>query len=132
MNVRAPLVPPDVVTVTLAAPVVALAAMTNVAVICVALTTVTLFTVTPELLTLTVAPATKFVPVNVTGTLFPAVPLVGLMEVRVGAGGFTVNVTAPLVPADVVTVTFLVPAIAFEAIANVAKQSGLNSPQSHC
>ena len=84
VKVAAPLVPPLVVTVTLAAPSVAFPAMAKVAVICVALTTVTPLTVTPGLLTATVAPAMKFVPVKVTGTLLPTTPLDGLTEVNVG------------------------------------------------
>jgi hypothetical protein len=71
VNTAALVVTPLVVTVTFAAPTVALAAMVNVAVICVALATVTLPTVIPGLLTETVAPETKFVPVRVTGTLVP-------------------------------------------------------------
>ncbi len=55
-----------------------------------------------------VAPATKFVPVNVTGGS-ARTPLVGLIEVSVGGVGgakFTVNGCVPLVPPEVVTVTF--------------------------
>ena len=80
-------------------------AIVNVAVICVLLTTVTPLTVTPTPLTFTLAPATKFVPVSVTGTLVPTVPLDGLTELSAGAGGFTVKVTLLLVPPLVVTVT---------------------------
>ena len=58
--------------------------MVNVAVICVALTTVVLLTVIPAPLRAMVAPATKFVPVNVTGTLCPCTPLVGPIEVSAG------------------------------------------------
>ena len=60
-------VPAPAVTVTLAAPSVALAAIVNVAVICVAQTTLPALTVIPPLLTATVAPEAKFVPVRVTG-----------------------------------------------------------------
>ena len=74
--------------------------MVNVAVICVALTTVVPLTVIPAPLTATVAPATKFVPVSVTGSLCPCTPLFGLIEVSVGGSSrFTVNVCALLVPA---------------------------------
>ena len=84
----------------------ALPAIVNVAVICVLLTTVVLLTVTPVPLTFALAPATKFVPISVTGTLVPAVPLDGLTELSVGAGGgFTVKVTLLLVPPLVITVT---------------------------
>src|SRR5690349_19428384 len=88
-NVTEPLVPPLVVTVTLAGPGAALAAMVNVAVICAALTTITLLTVTPALETATVAPETKLAPVRVTGTVAPWLPLAGLAEVNVGGGGST-------------------------------------------
>ena len=62
--------PPLVVTVMLAGPRAALAAMLKVAPICIALTTTTLLTIL-GLLTATVAPERKFVPVRVTGTLAP-------------------------------------------------------------
>ena len=58
--------------------------MANVAVICVALTTVVLLTVIPAPLTAMVVPDTKFVPVSVTGMLCPCTPLFGLIEVSVG------------------------------------------------
>jgi hypothetical protein len=67
-----PLVPPLVVTVTLAAPVAALPPMVNVAVRVVEFDTVTPLTATPLLATDTVlAPGTKFVPVRVTDTALP-------------------------------------------------------------
>jgi hypothetical protein len=62
------LVPPEVVTVTLVAPSVALPAIVNVAVICVPLITLMLLTVMPAPAP-TVAPLTKLDPVKVTGTL---------------------------------------------------------------
>ena len=114
------LVPPLVVTVTFAAPVAAAAPMVSVAVIWVELTTVTLLAVTPGLLTATVAPATKFVPARVTGTLVPWAPLAGFTDVNAGAGGFTVNTTGPLVPPLVVTVTFAAPVAAVAPMVNVA------------
>lgn len=86
-----PLVPADVVTVTLTAPGLAFPAMANVAVISVALTTCTLLTVIPALAAFTVAPEIKFVPVSVTATLLPGDPLFGLIDVSVGA-----PVTVPL------------------------------------
>src|SRR4029077_20658557 len=79
-------VPAVVFTVTLAAPVAALAVIVKVAVIWVVLTTTILVTVTPELVRFTPAPATKFVPVKVTFTVAPWVPVLGLIPVRVGAG----------------------------------------------
>ncbi len=71
VNTAAALVPALVVTVMLAAPSAAVAPIVSVAVIRLSLTTVTLPTATPGLLTATVAPETKFVPVRVTGTLAP-------------------------------------------------------------
>jgi hypothetical protein len=120
VNTTALLVAPVVVTVTFAAPVAALTAIVKVAVICVALTMATLLTATPLLLTATVAPATKFVPVSVAGTLVPWTPLAGPTEVSVGADGFTVNAAALLVPPLVVTVTFAAPVAALAAFVNVA------------
>jgi hypothetical protein len=120
VNGTAAVVPPGVVTVTLAAPTAALAAMVNVAVICVALVTLTLLTVTPGLPTATVAPETKLEPVKVTGTLVPRVPLVGAMEAKVGAGGLIVNAAGALVPLEALTVTFAAPVAALAPIVNVA------------
>src|SRR5262245_15690607 len=69
------LVPPAVVTVTVRAPAVAAAAITKLAVNDVLLATLTLLTVTPPPETFTVvAPTTKLVPVNVTGTVVPWMP----------------------------------------------------------
>src|SRR5215471_7382811 len=68
----------------------------------------------------TVAPAMKFVPVSVTGTLDPAPPEFGLIPLRAGGGGLIVNTVAGEVPPDVVTVTFVAPGVAFAAIPNVA------------
>ena len=73
--------------------------MTSVAAICVALSTVVLLMVIPVPLRPMVAPATKFLPVSVTGTLCPCTPLVGLIEVSAGGVGgakFTVNVCGVL------------------------------------
>ena len=69
VNVWDPLIPPEVVTVTLSAPSVALLAIVNVAVMAVLLTTATLLTVTPVPVIAIAAPETKFVPVSVTGTV---------------------------------------------------------------
>ncbi len=104
-KVTALLVPPEVVTVTLAVPRAAVGAILKSAVIWVELITLTLLTVTPELLTFTVAGETKLVPVSVTGTVAPCAPLVGLVEVRVGAAEVTAKVTAKLVPPERDTVT---------------------------
>jgi len=105
VKLTAPVVPPGVVTVTLNVPTLALEPIANVAEICCALTTFTLLTVTPGLLTFTVAPETKLVPVSATGTLTPGAPLFGLMEVSVGGAGpldttrFTVDPALIDVPA---------------------------------
>src|SRR5205823_5262069 len=120
VNGVADVVPPLVVTVTLAAAKVAFAAIVKVAVIWVALATVTLLTATPAFATATVAPARFCLPVNVTGTLAPCAPLFGLTLVRVGAGGLTVNGAAEVVPPLVVTVTFDALKVAFAAIVKVA------------
>jgi hypothetical protein len=65
------LAPPGVVTLTVVAPGVALAAMVNVAVIVVVLTTVQALGVTAALATLTVHGAAKLAPVKVIGTAVP-------------------------------------------------------------
>jgi hypothetical protein len=121
VNVTGALLPLVVVTITLAGPVVALAAMVNVAVICVGPVTLTPLTATPGLLTETVAPERKLAPVRVTvDTVAPWGPLVGLIELTLGAGGLTVNVTGGLVPLAVVTLTLAGPSAAIEAMVNVA------------
>lgn len=64
----------------------------------------------PELFTFTVAPEPKFVPVNVTFTVAPGAPELGLSDVSVGAAELIVNVTDPLVPpAAAATVTLAEP-----------------------
>lgn len=63
--------------------------------------------VTPPPETVTAVAPAKLVPLSVTGTLVPLAPALGEMEVRSPGGMITVNVTALLVPAGVVTVTFL-------------------------
>ena len=69
---RAPLVPPAVVTVTFRAPAAAVLPIAKFAVIEVPLTTLTLLTVTFEPLTaIVVDPLMKFVPVSVTATVVP-------------------------------------------------------------
>jgi hypothetical protein len=113
------LVPLDVVTVTLVGPGVALAAMVKVAVIWVGLFTLTLPTVTPGP-ALTMAPEMKLAPVNVTGTLAPCVPLLGLMLVNTGGPTVIVKATGLLVPLEVVTVTLAGPVAALAAMVKVA------------
>jgi len=46
----------------------------------------------------TIAPATKFDPVNVTAIVVPAVPVEGKSPLRVGVGTVKVNVAAEEVP----------------------------------
>jgi hypothetical protein len=75
------LVPPGVVTSTLAAPALPAGV---VAVICVALTTVNAAALAAP--NLTVVAAVKFVPVMVTEVPPDVVPLVGLIELTVGDG----------------------------------------------
>jgi len=100
-------------TVTFLAVSAAVPEMVKVAVIVVSLTTVKPLTVTPPppppppLLTLIPVEPVKPMPVRVTGTLVPAAPVVGEIEVRLPGGMIRVNVTALVVPAGVVTVTFL-------------------------
>jgi hypothetical protein len=115
-------VPLDVVTVTFLVPTVAAGAMVRVAVIDVALKRVAEETVTPVPLTFNVAELSKFVPVNVTGTAVPCAPYAGTMLMSVGAGDelLTVNGIEPVVPLDVVTVTFCAPVGPVAAILNVA------------
>src|SRR5438094_311884 len=86
VNVTGAEMPPLVVTVTLAAPRVVFAVMVKVAVIWVALATLTLLTVMP-VPALTEAPATKLEPVRATATAAPCAPELGAMAVNVGAGG---------------------------------------------
>ena len=105
---------------TLRAPVAAVAEIVSVAVIWVALTRVTLLTVISAVETLTVAPARKFVPVRVTGTVAPWMPLEGAMEVRVGAAVLTVKTAAAVVPPEVVTETLRAPVGAVAEIVSVA------------
>jgi hypothetical protein len=72
MNITGPAVPFAVVAVTLRTPKAAAALITSVAVSDVGLVTLMEAAVTPvPLIARVVAPATKLVPVNVTGTLVP-------------------------------------------------------------
>jgi len=105
VKLTVPLVPLDVITLTLWPPSVATLVILKVALIWVLLTTDTPLAVTPEPAMLTVTGATKLVPFSVTGTLAPRKPDVGLTEVKVGAGWATVKVTEPLVPFAVITLT---------------------------
>jgi len=121
VNDLLPVVPPEVVTETFCVPKVALEASVRVAVIVVEFTTVRPETEMPAPVgTLMVLPATKFVPVKVTGTAAPWAPDVGLMDVSTGAGGFTLNCTLEVVSPSVVTETLCAPKGALEETTNVA------------
>lgn len=121
VNVWAPLVPPAVVTVTSRPPSAAPLPIVKSAVSDVALTTLTLLTVTSDPPTATVVPpAMKFVPVSVTATVFPCTPEAGLSAVSVGVCGLTVNVCVPLVPLAVVTLTVRSPMAASTATTKFA------------
>jgi hypothetical protein len=112
-SVLAALLPPGVVTTTLAVPA---APAGVVAVIDVALATETLVAATPPIVT-PVAPVNP-VPVIVTGVPPAVVPLLGVNELTVGAGVTYVNsVLAALLPPGVVTTTLAVPAVPAGAVA---------------
>ena len=100
VKVRAAVVPPAVVTVTLREPVLAAAAMVKVALIRVAFTMATLLTLTPDPLTATVAPDEKLVPSSVTGTAAPCAPLAGVTLESVGTDGAAVIDTVAVPTAD--------------------------------
>ena len=117
------------VTVMLRGPIAAAVVVLKVAVIEVPAA----FLVTPVMvrplagaITLTVDPAVKLLPVRVTVTGLAAAavrrdPEAGLMLVIIGVPGFTtVKVTGVVVPAGVVTVTFLAVRAAVAVIVNVA------------
>ena len=95
VNVTGLLTPPGVETVTFLAPRVAKLAMAKVAVTLVSLTTVTLLTVTPVPVMFTANVPVRLVPVSVTGTEVPRKPVLGEMEVSVGAPAVLMNSTAP-------------------------------------
>jgi hypothetical protein len=119
VNGRVLLTPAVVVTVTVALPGAALPDTTNVAVICVALTTTTFETLMlgPAAM---VAGADRFVPVRATLTVVPAAALAGVIETRVGPGGLIVNDAAPVVPFGVVMLMLAVPADAAADTVKVA------------
>src|ERR1700674_5376064 len=109
VNVCVPLVLPELVTVTFWGPVEAFEAMVNVAVIDVPLTTVVLLTVMPVPLRPIVAPDAKFVPVSVTATAAPWMPLFGAIEVSVGAPALSVDLVFPAHPAIKTTTRSAIP-----------------------
>jgi len=118
----ADVVPPPgggLVTVTLIGPAVATSVAGTVTCSDVAVCMVGVNTFAPKF---TVEPAIKFVPVNVRVTPVPAVVLVGLMEVSVGARLSTVKVCADVVPppgGGLVTVTLTGPAVTTSAAGTV-------------
>jgi hypothetical protein len=120
--VRVALPPPGgaTVTVTLRAAARASSAIVRFAVALVDELTVNELTVTPAPKLTLVIPATKFVPVNVTSSVWPLIPLKRLRVVRVGAGLATVNapdnVAEPPPGAAFDTVTSLTPTVAEELI----------------
>jgi hypothetical protein len=116
------LVPVEAVTVMLRPPKPAAGAIEKVAVADVALVTLILPTTIP-FPEFTANPATNPVPISVTGTLAPGLPIAGEIEVRVrGAegAGTTVKLIPLLVPPDVVTVMLRTPTLAVGAIVKFA------------
>jgi len=110
------------VTTTSCGPMVALLAMTKLAVMVVKFWTTTLLGVMPVLpgkLMVAGLPTSKFVPVRVTRAVVPCTPLLGEMPVRVG-GPTTLKLTVPLAPALVITLMLSVWISAFPAMVNVA------------
>ena len=84
MNETVLVVPIGVVTFTVRVDKVAVLAITRLALIVVEPVTERPLTVTPVPDTVIAVALVKLVPVNVTGTVVPCVPDVGLMDVRVG------------------------------------------------
>jgi hypothetical protein len=109
VKVTVPVLPAGVVTLIFLAESVAVGETVKVAVMVVGFATFTLPMVTPPAAptTFTVVPeAVKLVPVSVTKTLLPRVPVFGVIDDRVAGGGLlTAKVTFPEVPPGVVTLT---------------------------
>jgi hypothetical protein len=95
VNVTVLLVPPGVVTLTVLAVWAAVAEIVKFAVTVVAFTTVMALTVIPAPDTFTAVVPVRFVPVKVTETVMPRWPVLGAIEVKVGAATVTANSTAP-------------------------------------
>lgn len=116
------LVPPEVVTATKWFPEIACGSITNVVVSVVEFTTFNEPMEMPApLIDSVVAPATKFVPVNVSGIDVPATALAADSDVRVGVVGETgssVKVWEAEAPMGVVTMTMRGPVGADESIVN--------------
>ena len=120
VNVSGVVVPAVVATETVLSVAAALFAITNVAVICEEFTTFRLLTVTRLPDTVTVAPLAKLLPVNVTLTLVPRFPEIGVSDVSVGdCSATTVNGTLLLGGPLVVTVTVGLARVAVVAIEKV-------------
>src|ERR1700738_2807276 len=97
------------------------AAMARDAVTVVEFTTVMLLATTSAPDTFTADAPVRLVPVRVTGTLVPITPVLGAIEVSVGAGReTTVNVMVLLIPPGVVMLTLLAVSKAVPAIEKVA------------
>jgi hypothetical protein len=118
VNVIVLLVPSSACTLTVLAESVAFAATVKVVVTVASSTTVRPLAVTPVPDTVMAVAPVRPLPVNVTGTLVPLGPDVGLIEVSVDA--VNVKVTALLVPPGALMVTFLAPTVAVAEIANAA------------
>jgi hypothetical protein len=97
VNVTLPVVPPEVVILTLWGPSMVAGAMVNVALTVVAFTAVKLLTVMfGEFTTVTAVVPNRLVPVSVTTTVVPANPDDGEIDVNVGGGLTPWNSTAPM------------------------------------
>src|ERR1041384_3349066 len=107
LKVTALLVPPGVVTVMLCGPLGTVDAITRVAEIELPVIVGVPLMVKP-VGKLNVEP-TRPVPAKVTGTVVPATPCAGVIDVSVGTGAETVKVRALLVPPGVVTVMLCAP-----------------------
>ncbi len=119
MNPTALLVPAAVLTVTLRVLRELDRPIVNVAVTVPGLTTTTLLADTPLPDMETVAGAVKFAPVIVTFTVVPRLAEFGAIELSTGfAAAVTLNGWAPLVPAEVETVTLCAPVAAPAAMVN--------------
>ena len=95
VNATGLVIPPGVDTVTFRTVVAAVTLTVKFAVTVVSLTTTMLLTVTPVPEMLTAKAPVRFVPVRVTGTTVPLSPVLGVMDVRVGAATVLRNSTAP-------------------------------------
>jgi hypothetical protein len=118
VNCTVLVVPIGVVTLTVLPVRPAVAEIVSVAVTVLSFTTVRPPTVMPPPDTFTAVAPVSPVPLSVTGTLVARWPDVGLIDASVGP--VTVNVTLPVVPPDVVMVTFLAVSAAVLEMVKVA------------